>query len=142
MIYGRLETVSDSHIVSAAEAAYTTLFGLFMPGIASYWANGVTGLSLNAKEEEWRVESMTAEITSSTGMNKHGRVIVLFAPNTPGMAHQFLPAGRCANLSGQVTLERPVHVKRGVGVLVRTPSVIATDIVAVSFSYKVVRHER
>jgi len=140
MEYGRLNVVSETHAVTVAEAAYNTLFGIFLPGQSPIWANGVGATVLTARDEEWRVESMHAEITTATGLHLHGRQILLFAPHPPGQPQELLPARQWQNLNGAVSLQQPVEVKRGVGVFLRTPCAIATNIVIVTYSYRVVRH--
>jgi hypothetical protein len=91
--------------------------------------------------EEWEVYSAEAQITTAAGVELRGRILQLFAPHPPGQAQESLPQEYVDYPSTGVMLSRPVTVMRGIGVRMRTPAMAATNIVQLSFSYRVVHHD-
>jgi len=141
MEVGKLANTVDVHVVSATEAAYGTLFGLYLPQKKPMWVQASDWPAII--EEEWLVEHMDCHIYDSTGLNYQGRKIQLFAPSPSGQGPILLPmVGDCQYLGNRIVLARPVFVLYGVGVLIRTPVVVDTDQIQVSIRYRRVKHGR
>ena len=140
MRYGKLNPLFDRHIVTAAEAAYNTLFGFFMPGQSVTWRSGITA-PFSIKEEEWLIENFEAMLTNTSGVELRGRIINIFAPHAPGTGQERLPFAYREFPSTSVVLSREVCVLRGIGAFIRTPSVVAGDIFELQGAYRVVQHD-
>jgi hypothetical protein len=140
MRYGKLNPLFDRHVVTVGEAAYNTLFGLFAPSRAVEWVSGINA-PLSLPEEEWLIENFEVTLTNAAGVELRGRILNIFAPHAPGTAQERLPYVYREFPSTSVVLSRPVCVMRGIGAFLRTPSVIATDIIELQGSYRVVHHD-
>ena len=137
-ILGPLDNAYDVHVVSAPEAAYIALFGLFIPQQPWQWASTIDG-GLLIPEEEWLIETMDCHVYDPTGLNYHGRLIQFFAIRPAGQGPIFLPANNLQYGGGRATMNRQTRTTRGVGVLLRKPVVVATDQIQISVNYRKVR---
>lgn len=137
--YGPLQTQSDPHIITAGEAAYSVLFGLFLPRKGFVWASTI-GADLHIEEEEWLVEYMDVHHYTATGVRYQGRQMELFAVQPSGVGPVDLPSSRLQWLNQRITLDHPVFVTRGVGFRYATPAFIATDGIQLTVGYRTVRH--
>jgi len=139
MRYGPLITASDSHTITAGEAAYTCLFGLFLPSKGFVWASGI-GQDLRIEPDEWLVEAADVHHYDATGLRYQGRQIELFAVNPSGVGPLDLPSSRIQWLNQRITLDHPVPVLYGLGLRYGTPGFIATDGIQFNVSYRRVLH--
>jgi hypothetical protein len=131
----KLIEVFEEHVVSVAEAAYNTLFGIWLPrnpGVALWTA----AINFRIDPEEWQLDWMECHLSDATGLNHHGRLIFLMAPHSMGVGPGLLPADRLQNMGNRVCLHRPVQVTQGVGLYIRTPSLVATDVISTRFAYR------
>lgn len=134
MRYGRLITVVDHHTVSATEAAYSSLFGLYVPRLrAPSWGSTI---GINIEEEEWLVETFEAGIFNASDKDRLGRLVYLMAAHSVNVGPSQLPQRQFQSYGSRVVLERPVYVNQGLCIMVRNPAVVDTDRIRVSFSYR------
>jgi hypothetical protein len=138
MRYSKLQNVFELHIITAAEAAYNTLFGLFLPQRGVIWVGAINQI---VNQEEWLIDSAEVDLTDATGLHYQGRQINLGAIYQDKQGQCSLPVSQWTNLGKSVRLLHPVTTLYGLAVWVRTPSFIATDIIQVKFSYRRVTNE-
>jgi hypothetical protein len=128
-----LNNVFESHIVSAAEAAYATLFCAFMPNQTPLWANSLAAIKL--EPELWSLETAEVHVDTAAGLRLHGREVVLFQPHPPNQSQEIL-LSEYRDLEGTEILRGPQLVQYGFGIYTRLPALIATDVIKIQFSYR------
>lgn len=134
MRYGKLVTVVDHHTVTATEAAYSSLFGLYVPRLRQpQWSNTI---GINIEEEEWLVETFEAAIFNASDKDRLGRLVYLMAAHSVNVGPSLLPHRQFQSYGSRVVLDRPVSVTQGLCIMVRNPVVVDTDRIRVSFSYR------
>lgn len=133
--YGPLTVASECRWLSAGEAAYSVLFGLFIPRKGFVWDSTISA-ELQMYEEEWLVEHMDVHHFDSTGLRYQGRSIELFMVQPAGIGPIDLPSNGIQFGNHRIVLERPVHVNHGVGFRYATPAFSATDGIQLTVLYR------
>lgn len=122
----------DAHRVTATEAAYAGLFGCIIPRIGWRWFQAADWPQLPWDNgEAWVVETMSVGMASAAGAEYEGKILTLFAPWPYGQGITELHHG-LYNWGKRVTLPRPAKVVCGVGVYIRNPVAIDTDVIDVN----------
>jgi hypothetical protein len=138
MNYGPLKLASQTLWLTATEAAYSVLFGLYLPRRGFVWTSGISA-DMQLEEEEWRVEAMDVHHFTATGVRYQGRLMELFSVQPAGVGPLDLPSNRLQYGNARVCLDHPVEVNRGVGFRYATPAFIDTDGIQMSVLFRQVR---
>lgn len=128
---GKLVPFSETHIVSVAEAT-APLFGALIPRVGWRWFASADWPAIPLDPTPWVIETMEVGMTNASGAELEGRVISLFGVWPKGMGVSELPSTATYLFGCRVKLLRPCPVLWGVGLYLRGPAHVATDIITVN----------
>jgi len=129
------------HTVTAPEAAYVQLYGIFRPSRPDLWQNFLDNTT-EWTVEEWLVEDMDFEIIDLAAKNPyHGRIVQFFTPKRGGSGMFLLPNTSLQYMSQRPHLEKPCFVSRGLGVHLWAPAYLSTDTIKVTWRYRMVKND-